>query len=111
MCFRPPQVGKPKRCPSCGAMNQYNLTHCKRCKAELPEGDVPMIKCPSCGKENRYDTDACDFCGMTAAEMIEAGLVIPQVNEEKLVGMRPPTAPGAPMAPGVPKAPTAPPGA
>jgi hypothetical protein len=103
MCFRPPQVGLPKKCPSCGAMNQSNLTHCKKCKTELPEGEVPMIKCPACGAENRFDTDACDNCGLLVEEMVERGLVIPEMKE--------PSKTGAMMPPGLSRPPAVPPGA
>ncbi|WP_173361739.1 hypothetical protein [Desulfitobacterium hafniense] len=35
MCFRPPNVSKPKVCPDCGAQNPPIRTTCLKCNADL----------------------------------------------------------------------------
>ena len=35
MCFRPPSVGKPIKCPSCGALNPNIAKNCVKCKTDL----------------------------------------------------------------------------
>ena len=35
MCFRPPSVQKPVKCPSCGKFNPATNKVCIQCKADL----------------------------------------------------------------------------
>jgi predicted RNA-binding Zn-ribbon protein involved in translation (DUF1610 family) len=35
MCFRPPYVGKPIKCPNCGKMNPATNKNCVQCNTEL----------------------------------------------------------------------------
>lgn len=35
MCFRPPTVNKPIKCPCCGTLNPSNLKLCKKCQEAL----------------------------------------------------------------------------
>lgn len=35
MCFRPPTVNKPIKCPSCETLNPANLKLCKKCQGPL----------------------------------------------------------------------------
>lgn len=35
MCFRPPSVNKPIKCPACGAINPAIAKTCLKCKADL----------------------------------------------------------------------------
>lgn len=97
MCFRPPQVGKPIKCPECGAMNPFNQAKCKKCKAELPHPEEEMMKCPQCGALNLPGSDVCDECGLTMADALAMkGPAVPPA---------PPKAPGAPIPPVAPKVP------
>ena len=81
-------------------MNPFDRRTCKKCKAELPELEQPMVACPKCGAENLPDSDVCDECGFTIGEM-KNDMVVPSMPKPK--------APKAPGAPGAPKPPTAPP--
>ncbi|WP_214658768.1 zinc-ribbon domain-containing protein [Candidatus Formimonas warabiya] len=35
MCFRPPNVKKPIKCPKCGALNPGTNKECSKCNADL----------------------------------------------------------------------------
>ena len=35
MCFRPPTVQRPVKCPGCGVMNPPTSKKCRRCEADL----------------------------------------------------------------------------
>lgn len=35
MCFRPPNVKKPIKCPACSTLNPGENKNCKKCGAEL----------------------------------------------------------------------------
>jgi predicted RNA-binding Zn-ribbon protein involved in translation (DUF1610 family) len=67
MCFRPPQVQKPKRCPNCNAMQPGIAKVCKKCGTELPSSDVFVFPCPKCGNEWVSSDPVCE-CGLTIAE-------------------------------------------
>lgn len=58
MCFRPPQVNKPQKCPECNAYNQPNAKICKKCGAELD-----MVTCPECGAKQPAANSVCGNCG------------------------------------------------
>lgn len=60
MCFRPPSVTKPTKCPSCGIFNLPPNKTCKKCGAELPE---EMIPCPECGVPQPISSKVCGNCG------------------------------------------------
>lgn len=62
MCFRPPTVSKPKKCPNCGMPNPAIAKVCFKCKTELPKN---QIACPSCGKMNDDSALECVHCGFT----------------------------------------------
>lgn len=36
MCFRPPTVKKPIKCPACNTINPGENKVCKKCGADLP---------------------------------------------------------------------------
>lgn len=44
MCFRPPSVSKPKKCPSCGTVNPGNLKECRNCKHPLDSGEQKTVE-------------------------------------------------------------------
>ena len=69
MCFRPPSVGKPQKCPECGALNPGAAKTCVKCKAALPEVKPEPIVCPKCGTENEAGAMVCKECGITAAQL------------------------------------------
>lgn len=60
MCFRPPEMKPPKKCPECGARNPGMKTTCKKCGAPLPP---TMIDCPHCGVPQPEDNKVCTNCG------------------------------------------------
>ena len=62
MCFRPPKLSKPKKCPNCGMLNPVIAKVCIKCKTELPK---TQIACPSCGKMNDASALECVHCGFT----------------------------------------------
>ena len=68
MCFRPPSVSKPKRCPDCNSLNPGTLTVCRKCGAALPEPEPVKVLCPRCGAENLESDTVCKECGLTAGE-------------------------------------------
>jgi ribosomal protein L40E len=68
MCFRPPTVGKPKKCPECGSVNPAIVKQCRKCGVDLPEPETEKIKCPRCGAENLQSAVKCPECGLTAGE-------------------------------------------
>jgi len=68
MCFRPPTVGKPKKCEKCGTMNPPAAKECRKCKNALSNQQEP-IECARCGQMNAPDAPACTNCGLTAAEV------------------------------------------
>lgn len=68
MCFRPPEVQKPKRCLACNAMNPFNAQNCRKCNAQFPEVKKAQVKCPRCGTANDFDAIVCTECGITARE-------------------------------------------
>lgn len=37
MCFRPPDMSKPVKCPKCSALNKAMDKTCKECGAKLNE--------------------------------------------------------------------------
>lgn len=41
MCFRPPNVQKPIKCPECGKFNPATNKVCNECKAELKPTQEP----------------------------------------------------------------------
>ncbi|TWH59485.1 double zinc ribbon protein [Desulfitobacterium sp. LBE] len=60
MCFRPPEVAAPKKCPECGARNPGVFKTCKKCGNPLPEA---KITCPECGKQMPDSHKVCSNCG------------------------------------------------
>jgi len=45
MCFRPPGVNKPQKCPHCGAFNKPTATVCAKCGFNGEEGSGdPALK-------------------------------------------------------------------
>ncbi len=46
MCFRPPGLNKPVKCPHCGMFNKPDATVCKRCgfNGEPDSGDPKLKK-------------------------------------------------------------------
>jgi uncharacterized OB-fold protein len=75
MCFRPAQVSMPIKCPSCGALNPFNVMVCKKCKTPL-NNDLQMVKCPKCNRLNLLESGICDDCGLDFQEiqgMIQSG--------------------------------------
>jgi ribosomal protein L40E len=68
MCFRPPSVGKPKKCPECGSYNPAILKQCRKCGGDLPEPEAVKMTCPRCGAENPASAPKCGECGLTAGE-------------------------------------------
>ena len=58
MCFRPPQVNKPIKCPECSAYNRPGSKLCNKCGAELD-----MIACPECGVKQPITNTVCGNCG------------------------------------------------
>lgn len=60
MCFRPPEIKPPVKCPECGARNAGHLTNCKKCGTPLPE---PTMPCPFCGVQQPYSSKVCANCG------------------------------------------------
>lgn len=60
MCFRPPEMKAPKKCPACGARNPGMNKVCKKCGEPLPE---TMIPCPACGALQPEGSKVCGNCG------------------------------------------------
>ena len=60
MCFRPPTVRKPKKCPKCGILNPATIKTCNKCGAELPGDTTP---CPHCGVQQPVTNKVCKNCG------------------------------------------------
>lgn len=46
MCFRPPNVQKPIKCPNCGKFNPATNKVCIECKAELTAAVEPKKEEP-----------------------------------------------------------------
>lgn len=71
MCFRPPEVKKPKKCPVCGALSPFTVNACRKCGTPLPDPEPEKIKCPRCGAKNPITAKVCSSCGLTVQETTE----------------------------------------
>lgn len=46
------------KCPECDAENDFGVTNCKQCGAEIP------LRCPHCGADIITGDEACRDCGL-----------------------------------------------